>query len=50
MKIKDSSEKEVWGLVKIFLAYTKTNQKYKRKSIGNSLMNLHNLYAMLNGH
>lgn len=48
MKIQNSSEKEVQGLVKIFLPYTKTNLKYKRKTIGNSLMNLHNLYAMLN--
>lgn len=50
MKIQDSSEKGVCRLVKICLAYTKTNLKYKRKTIGNILMNLHNLYAMLNEH
>lgn len=31
MKIQDSSEKGVCGLVKIFLAYTKTNLNIKEK-------------------
>lgn len=33
MTIHDSSQKEVWELVKILLAYTKTNLKYNRETV-----------------